>query len=30
MNRVYAKPIANGASQYQLTGEEKEAIQNAK
>ena len=30
MNRVYAKPIANGASQYQLTDEEKEAIQNAK
>ncbi len=30
MNRVYAKPIMNGASQYQLTDEEKQAIQNAK
>ena len=30
MNRVYAKSIENGASQYQLTDEEKEAIQNAK
>lgn len=30
MNRVYAKPIMNGVSQYQLTDEEKEAIQNAK
>ncbi|KKT29028.1 MAG: hypothetical protein UW81_C0038G0002 [Candidatus Giovannonibacteria bacterium GW2011_GWC2_44_9] len=30
VNRVYAKPIQNGASQYQLTEEEKNAIQNAK
>ncbi|KKT56121.1 MAG: hypothetical protein UW81_C0040G0005 [Candidatus Giovannonibacteria bacterium GW2011_GWC2_44_9] len=30
MNRVYAKPIESGASQYQLTEEEKQAIQNAK
>lgn len=30
INKVYAKPIQNGASQYQLTEEEKTAIQNAK
>lgn len=30
INRVYAKPIQNRTSQYQLTEEEKTAIQNAK
>ncbi|OGF63385.1 hypothetical protein A2926_00245 [Candidatus Giovannonibacteria bacterium RIFCSPLOWO2_01_FULL_44_40] len=30
VNRVYAKPIQGGTSQYQLTEEEKTAIQNAK
>ncbi len=30
MNRVYAKPIENGNSKYQLSEEEKAAIQNAK
>lgn len=29
INRVYAKPIKNGESQYQLTGEEREAIKQA-
>lgn len=29
INRVYAKPIENGASTYQLSAEEKEAIQQA-
>lgn len=28
-NRVYGKPIKNGASDYQLTNEEKEAIKKA-
>ncbi|QQG42791.1 MAG: DUF4446 family protein [Candidatus Giovannonibacteria bacterium] len=30
MNRIYAKPIQGGSSQYQLTEEERTAIQNAK
>lgn len=30
MNRVYAKPIEKGVSKYQLSDEEKQAIQNAK
>lgn len=30
INRVYAKPIKSSESQYQLTEEEKTAIQNAK
>lgn len=27
INRVYAKPVKNGGSEYQLTGEEKKAIE---
>ena len=30
VNRIYAKPIQKGASTYQLTAEEKTAIENAK
>lgn len=30
MNRVYAKPIVHGNSKYQLSDEERQAIQNAK
>lgn len=30
VNRIYAKPIQGGVSQYQLTEEERTAIQNAK
>ena len=30
INKVYAKPIQNGGSTYQLTAEEKQAIENAK
>ncbi len=30
VNRIYAKPIQNGGSTYQLTAEEKTAIENAK
>src|SRR3989344_4779001 len=30
MNRIYAKPIQGGGSQYQLTEEERTAIQDAK
>lgn len=30
INRVYAKPIEKGVSTYQLSDEEKQAIQNAK
>lgn len=29
INRIYAKPVKEGASEYQLTEEEKEAIQRA-
>lgn len=29
INRIYAKPIKSGVSQYQLTNEEKEAIKQA-
>jgi len=29
INRVYAKPLKNGESQYQLTNEEKEAVEKA-
>ncbi len=30
MNRVYSKPIEKGTSKYQLSDEEKQAIQNAR